>query len=609
MCGIIACIGENAYAHCLFGLTQLQNRGYDSAGVASIIDGQVFTSKYASSLNETAIDKLQKHHQDHVLSRLSIGHTRWATHGIKSDANSHPHTSNDGLFTLIHNGIVENYAEIKNMLLSEGYTFHSQTDTEVIVNLISYYDKTYRGGTVASIERALDQLKGTWGLVILCQRDHSTLYTISHGSPILIGYTDTVAMVASETSGFCGALPNYFVLKNSDISTIKIVNNKIDIHTTSRNYQIKNIHVDQVLLTPYPWEHWTIKEIHEQPDACLRTMSMGARLLENDRVKLGGLELHRETLVNIENLIILGCGTSFNSGMIGRNYMKDLANFQSVSVFDGGEFTSDDIPKGGKTALLLISQSGETKDLHRCVLIGKDQGLFLIGVVNVVDSLIAREVHCGCYLNAGREVAVASTKSYTCQIVVLSMIAIWFAQEKNINQLKRTRYISDLRRLFIDAKKTLETTEKFIDNLLPLFNGPSCFLLGKGSGEATAREGALKIKEISYIHAEGSNTSSLKHGPFALLRNDFPVVLIALDNKDDFHQESVYEELKSRLAAVIYITDKVEAKRDNMIKIQYNETFQNYLAILPIQILAYKLSVSRGINPDMPRNLAKVVTV
>jgi glucosamine--fructose-6-phosphate aminotransferase (isomerizing) len=328
-------------------------------------------------------------------------------------------------------------------------------------------------------------------------------------------------------------------------------------------------------------------------------------------VKLGGLYERESELKQLDNLILLGCGTSFHAGMIGTHYLKEIGGFNSVQLFDGAEFGEADIPKMGKTGLILLSQSGETKDLHRCIQLAHDRDLFMIGVVNVVDSLIAREVHCGCYLNAGREVAVASTKAYTSQVIILSMIAIWFAQVKGMYELKRKAMLRDLRALHMDIEKTIQTTEPIIrDKIVPLFNDrKSCFLLGKGKCESIAREGALKIKEISYIHAEGYSTSSLKHGPFALLEPNFPVVLIAPDDEHYAKSMNAYEEIRSRHATVIMITDDSKCDKPNHIKIPLNKTYRDLLTIIPLQLLSYELSLSRGLNPDMPRNLAKVVTV
>lgn len=609
MCGIIASIGKegNSFFHNLSGLKQLQNRGYDSAGICSMIDNQFITTKYASTDKESALVKVEEEKEKHDSAYVSIGHTRWATHGAKTDINSHPHISSDGLFSLVHNGIIENYIELKEMLIKNGFTFKSQTDTEVVVNLIAYFYNLHKN-TVTAIQKTIEELEGTWGLAITCLHEPEKLYATRHGSPILVGHTNEMAIVTSEQSGFCNQVNNYFILQNMDICVIEKKEDKVNVYTNEL-YQINKITKGKYVASPDPWPHWTIKEIHEQTESCLRAISLGGRLCSDNTVKLGGLENNKKELMSINNIILLGCGTSYHAGMFGVNYFKNLCDFHSVQIFDGAEFNEKDIPKQGKTALVLLSQSGETKDLHRCIQIGKENDLLLIGVVNVVDSLIAREVHCGCYLNAGREVAVASTKAYTSQIIILNMIAIWFAQEKGLFLYKRQQYILDLHNLHMDIKKTIEMCETKVDNVVSLFNHNSCFLLGKGTGESIAREGALKIKEISYIHAEGYSTSSLKHGPFALLTKGFPVVLIAPDNEHYAKSENAYEEIKSRYATIIFITDKEGVEKENMIKIKKNRSFQDFLSIIPLQILAYKLSLARDLNPDMPRNLAKVVTV
>jgi glutamine---fructose-6-phosphate transaminase (isomerizing) len=605
MCGIISFIGnEDSFNVCLNGLKQLQNRGYDSAGICSM--GKEFiNSKYASS-NESALVKLGQESDKHRNVHLSIGHTRWATHGAKTDANSHPHISTDGLFSLVHNGIIENYADLKEMLIAEGYHFSSQTDTEVVVNLISFHYRT-SNSVESAIEKAVKSMEGTWGLAIMCKDEPHKIYATRHGSPILVSANENMAMITSEQSGFCNMASNYIVLENYDICVLEKCGEKVSM-VTRNDYAPKTITQGEISLTPDPYPHWTIKEIHEQYESSLRAISHGGRLMPDGEVKLDGLNENLDKLLMLDNIILLGCGTSYHAGMFGVNYLKEIGGFNCVQLFDGAEFNERDIPKEGKTGLILLSQSGETKDLHRCIQIGRDYGLFLIGVVNVKDSLIAREVDCGCYLNAGREVAVASTKAYTSQIIILNMIALWFAQKRGINSKKCENYIRDLRNLHKDIKKTIEMCEKSIDDLLPLFEHHSCFLLGKGQSESIAREGALKIKEISYIHAEGYSTSSLKHGPFALLCEKFPVVLIAPNNEHYAKNENAYEEIRSRHATIIYISDK-EVDKENTLKIENNENFRDFLSIIPLQLLAYKLSLSRGLNPDMPRNLAKVVTV
>ena len=489
------------------------------------------------------------------------------------------------------------------MLIENGFAFQSETDSEVIANLLEF---NYEGDVKMCIQKTTKDLEGTWGLAIICLEFPEQLFCTRHGSPLLVGKDDNIAIVTSEQSGFCGLMNDYIVLQNNDICLIEKIENKIAV-ITNESYDLKKTTASQFISSPYPYPHWTLREINEQIDSSLRAISLGGRLLSNNEVKLGGLDENKVELMEINHLVLLGCGTSYFSGLMAIHFFKELGNFHSVQILDGADFNDRDIPKNGKTALVLISQSGETKDLHRCIQIGKQHDLFLIGLVNVVDSLIAREVHCGCYLNAGREVAVASTKAYSSQVILLSMMAVWFAQQRDLYPLKRTQYVKDIRNLHYDIQYTLEKNT-FSDDLLNIVNKPSCFLLGKGKGESVAKEGALKIKEISYIHAEGYSTISFKHGPFALLEKDFPVILLAPHNEHYSKSENAFEEIKSRHASIVWITNK-ESDKQNCLYVANNETFLDLLMVIPLQLMAYHLSVKKELNPDMPRNLAKVVTV
>lgn len=607
MCGIVAILTtvDNCYISLLNGLKNLQNRGYDSAGICSINE-QFILHKYASNL-VSAIYKLENDAELHKHSSIGIAHTRWATHGGKTDENSHPHLSSDNKFAVVHNGIIENFASLKNMLIDNGFSFSSQTDTEVISNLLAYNYEKYNRNILTTINQTIQQLEGTWGLAIMCIDYPNELYCTKNGSPILIGQTDKYVMATSEQSGFNPDIKKYIVLNNYDVCIVSRYNNEIKIQTT-HEYKYNPITVQNNSLTPEPYPHWTIKEIYEQLDSINRAISFGGRIVDNDSVQLGGLYSKKSELINIENIILLGCGTSYNAGLLGVHFLKELCDFNTVQIFDGAEFNLNDVPKKGKTALILLSQSGETKDLHRCIEIAKKNNLFTIGVVNVVDSLIAREVDCGCYLNAGKEVAVASTKSFTSQIILLSMISVWFAQNHYVNKPKRTQYINDLYNLNNNISELFIDLESKIDNILHLFNHNSCFILGKGQNEALAREASLKIKEISYIHSEAYSSSSLKHGPFALLCENFPVILIMPDDEHFHKNMNAYHEIKSRNANILVITNK-KINVENVIYVPFNKTYNNILSIIPLQMLAYKLSVNKGINPDMPKNLAKVVTV
>jgi len=611
MCGIIGILSNQSCVEILLnGLIRLQNRGYDSAGICSIKNDKFLIHKYASTDKANALVLLNNISSMHSNSNIGIGHTRWATHGAKSDANSHPHMSCDGKFVLVHNGIIENYDTLKKMLIDKGYTFQSETDSEVVANLISFmYQKT--NNVFNSIQMATEKLEGTWGLAIMCIDSPTELYCTRNGSPILIGQSDDYVMVVSEQSGFTSDIEDYIVLKNYDICLIKKDNNIISIETR-HSYKSKKVTNVVDATTPDPYPHWTLKEIYSQVESCQRAISYGGRLLSLEEVKLGGLDNMKNDLLKIDNLILLGCGTSYNAGMLGIYYFKDLCDFNSVLLFDGADFDICDVPKTGKTGLILLSQSGETKDLHRCIKISKIHELITIGVINVVDSLIAREVDCGVYLNAGREVAVASTKSFTSQCLVLSMIAIWFAQNKKINAQKRLKYIKDLYHFKTHIEEILNGLEKKIEDILFLFdNQNSCFLLGKGKCEAIAKEGSLKIKEISYIHSESYSSSSLKHGPFALLCHEFPVILISPNDMHYAKNENAYHEIKSRHANILFITNNKENLngKENVLLVPNNDSYVDLLSVIPLQMLAYKLSAKKGINPDIPKNLAKVVTV
>ena len=604
MCGIISFFGTDCFEYLINGLKQLQNRGYDSAGICGIKkDRKWVIHKYASTENINALNELEKRKDEYKGITNGIAHTRWATHGPKTDKNSHPHISQSGLFSIVHNGIIENFHSLKQMLIENGFAFQSETDSEVIANLLEF---NYEGDVKMCIQKTINNLEGTWGLAIICLEFPEQLFCTRHGSPLLVGKDDNIAIVTSEQSGFCGLMNDYIVLQNNDICLIEKIENKIAV-ITNESYDLKKTTASQFISSPYPYPHWTLREINEQIDSSLRAISLGGRLLSNNEVKLGGLDENKVELMEINHLVLLGCGTSYFSGLMAIHFFKELGNFHSVQILDGADFNDRDIPKNGKTALVLISQSGETKDLHRCIQIGKQHDLFLIGLVNVVDSLIAREVHCGCYLNAGREVAVASTKAYSSQVILLSMMAVWFAQQRDLYPLKRTQYVKDIRNLHYDIQYTLEKNT-FSDDLLNIVNKPSCFLLGKGKGESVAKEGALKIKEISYIHAEGYSTSSLKHGPFALLEKDFPVILLAPHNEHYSKSENAFEEIKSRHASIVWITNK-ESDKQNCLYVANNETFLDLLMVIPLQLMAYHLSVKKELNPDMPRNLAKVVTV
>lgn len=613
MCGIFGIVllkNENIYELIINGLTQLQNRGYDSAGICIIDNNEFIVNKYASTDKLCAIDKLKSLELNSNESYTGFGHNRWATHGVKNDTNAHPHLSNNKQFCIVHNGIIENYIELKQMLIKNNYIFKSQTDTEVIVNLIEY-NFNLTNNVVDSIHKTIEMIRGTYGLIIQHLTEPDILYCIRNGSPLLVGQNDENVIITSEQSGFCGIIKNYITLHNDDLCVIIRNKDKIEVKT-QQNYKKKDItHLDSEL-SPNPFKHWTIKEIYEQPNVVLNSINKGGRIKNNCEVKLGGLEQNKENLEKIDNLILLGCGTSYFAGLYGMYFFKNLCNFNTVQVFDGAEFNENDIPKIGVTGFILISQSGETKDLHRCIEIAKNNNIVTMGIINVVDSLIAREVDCGIYCNAGKEVGVASTKAFTSQVVCLSMTALWFSGLKNINLKKREKMIKDLYNLSNDIQITLDNCKEKIEQIAKCIKSDNMFLLGKGSDEFIAKEGSLKIKEISYIHAEGYSASSLKHGPFALLDENFPVIILNLDQTHRYKILNCYEEVASRNAPILFLTNDSSVTNEidcECLVIPENKSYSSLLGMIPIQLLAYFLSINKGINPDKPKNLAKVVTV
>lgn len=609
MCGIIGYLGNDIFVkYIISGLKLIQNRGYDSVGIGTIgIDDKLNIIKYASTNTFNSLDQVEQAVLDAGWeTKIGIGHTRWATHGGKTDINAHPHTDSKGRIGLVHNGIIENFAELKARLINLGYQFKSSTDTEVIAVQIGYWlDQGLSTGE--SISQTLQMLTGTWALAIIDTSNPYKMWVTRNGSPLLLGFDESLVMIASEQIAFGSNVNQYVVLDNHDLLEITW-DNKTSKPTYSKDihsYQIKNKITQQLDLKPYPYEYWMEKEIREQSIGVLRALNNGGRIETSTTVKLGGLDSSKSVLQDLDHLVLLGCGTSYNAGLWSLGLFKSLDIFDTVGIYDGAEFTVRDIPKKGKTGLVLLSQSGETKDLHRCLGIAKDYGLVTIGVVNVVDSMIPRETTCGVYLNAGREVGVASTKSFTSQTVVLTLIAIWFSQCKGTCLEKRRKIISDLRNLSWQIDKVIAGWNQVYKMGSKLDVGKSCFILGKGSDEAIARESALKLKEIGYLHAEGFGSSSLKHGPFALITPGLPIFI--LDTNPEHHDKNLnaYQEVKARDANVILIgsSDQCELKTD------YSKTFGGVLANIYLQILSFELAIKSGTNPDYPRNLAKVVTV
>eukprot|EP01100_Stratorugosa_tubuloviscum_P007164 TRINITY_DN29_c4_g1_i1.p1 TRINITY_DN29_c4_g1~~TRINITY_DN29_c4_g1_i1.p1 ORF type:complete len:669 (+),score=383.71 TRINITY_DN29_c4_g1_i1:107-2113(+) len=616
-CGIVGYVGrvgETAANYLIEGLKVLESRGYDSAGVSTIDqNNNLFTTKFASSQSTSdAISRVASKIATGVHNSHSIGiaHTRWATHGAKTDQNAHPHHDQWDRIALAHNGVIENSHHLRTELKQKGVNFSSETDTEVIAQLIGYeLHNDSQLSFLDAVKKTLSRLEGTWGLAIIDKQTPDQIIAAKNGSPLLIGISTDRMFVASESSAFSQHTKEFIALEDGEVAVVKANEHSLD------RSRIELAVVEQIAANPAPFPHWTIKEMMDQPEAISRSLNFGGRLRDEISVKLGGLDDKRDTLLKIDNLILVGCGTSWHACLYGALLMRWLNCFLTAQAIDAAEVGRDSIPKSG-AGLLALSQSGETKDVSRVVSIAEEVDIPTFSVVNVVRSLIARQTSCGVYLNAGREVAVASTKAFTCQVTVLALVSIWFAQERRTELQRRRQLIEALHRLPTNVGMTLHKVRGKCQQIAQkMLKTRSCFILGKGFAEPIAREGALKIKEITYVHAEGFPGGALKHGPFALIEPGVPIFLIVLNDQHEASMKTAAAEVKARGAFTIIITnllDKDIANQpyfDEVISIPSCGPLTALLATIPLQMIAYELAILRGIDPDRPRNLAKSVTV
>jgi len=625
-CGIAGVVGAKGDArdYLIEGLTILKNRGYDSAGIATMADAdsQLVVTKHASEGEKAdglnTVDKMSSVSNGH---NIGIAHTRWATHGGKTDANAHPHTDSSGRIALVHNGTLNNANELRKELQSRGHHFNSETDTEVIAKLIGeYYEQV--GDIKLATEQALSRCDGSWGLCIMCTDCPDQLVVARNGSPLVIGIGTDRTFIASETSAFNRYTKNFISMNDGEIGVLKGDGMTLDL---SRMQVAPD---QEVKLSPAPYPHWTLKECVEQPEAIGRALGFGGRLT-SDQIQLGGLEKMKDDLAHVKYLTLSACGTSLNAAKYAEKLMKHLGSFDVVHSLDAAETDQKDFPKNPQmakeSAYLVVSQSGETKDVANVVNAAQENNLTVLSVVNAVGSLIARTTKLGVYCNAGRENAVASTKAFTTQVTVLALIALWFRELKDRangvehNSAEGELLKESLMRLPICCGMALKNREQCREVAQRLNGKDHCFVLGKGYGEPVAYEGALKIKEMCYLHAEGYSGGALKHGPFALIESDengkrgaTPIIMLILDDTHAHHMRTAAEEVRARGADVIVITDKAELADgidSNPIVIPSNGPMTALGAVLPIQLIAYELALMRGINPDTPRNLAKAVTV
>ena len=598
MCGITGCLQKKKAMVTVIGaLHRLQNRGYDSAGVCCLHQNKLIIQKYISDSKQNAIDSINMDPISRFDTDIAIGHTRWATHGPKTVQNAHPHFDDTRRFSLVHNGIIENYQTLRSTLLQHNYQFYGQTDSEVAVKFLHFLIE--HGGDIRAFHQSL---QGSWAIIYMDSKQPNKLFFLKNGSPLIIGFNkdkDKI-MFASELTGFDKDITKYHVIEDGDYGFVTV--KKRAIVNSTKQYQQKMVphSLFETTLGEYP--HWTLKEIHDQPWAIRQLIQ--SRLVKE---KLFFPELNTLPVKNSDHFIFLGCGTSYHAACTALPFFKKFSG-ATMEVIDGSDFEPEDIPPERNTLLILLSQSGETKDLYRALTIGKKHHLPSIGIINVENSLIARQVDAVLYLKAGREHAVASTKSFTNQVVMLLMLSLWLSSEE---QPDTKKYLRDMKNLPQDYERIIKLSLTEIPKMVPLFHGQNhCFILGKGMNEWIAKEGALKIKEISYIHAEGFSASALKHGPFALLTEKIPVILLANDDRYNHIISNATSEIKSRKATTIHITNKFSmADTDQLFYYDTQSNLFPLLSIVPLQVLAYYLALEREHHPDYPRNLAKVVTV
>jgi glucosamine--fructose-6-phosphate aminotransferase (isomerizing) len=609
MCGIIGYIGDNVAMPVLIeGLKRLEYRGYDSAGVAILENGSLQVEKTKGKISE--LERLTNGRT--WTATVGMAHTRWATHGEPNTENAHPHTDCTGDVAVVHNGIIENYAAIKQRLIKEGHAFTTQTDTEVIAHLI---EKFYTPDTVLeeAVRKTVLQLEGTYGLVIISRREPEKIVGVRNGSPLIIGIADGENFLASDVSAILKHTQKVIYLDDHELVTVfrdHFVTRTLDNVTTSK--EVHEVDWDLEMIEKGGYEHFMLKEIHEQPETI--TNGMRGRLVYDEGIaKLGGLNMTDQELRDVRRIMILGCGTSWHAGLIGEYIIEEHARIP-VEVEYASEFRYRNPIIDPGTLTLAISQSGETIDTLEAMREARRRGSRVLGISNVVGSTIARESDGGVYIHAGPEIGVASTKAFTSQITVLSLLALLLGRLKVMSKREGQEQIEHLQRLPDQVREILNTNDQILDIARAYCNDTNFLYLGRGANFPVALEGALKLKEISYIPAEGYPAAEMKHGPIALIDKNMPVVVIC--PKDNAYQKILgnIAEVKARKGRIIVICNEGDAEvaemADHVITIPRTLDFlYPILTVLPLQMLAYHIAVLRECDVDQPRNLAKSVTV
>eukprot|EP00581_Thalassiosira_minuscula_P019338 CAMPEP_0183714274 /NCGR_PEP_ID=MMETSP0737-20130205/8851_1 /TAXON_ID=385413 /ORGANISM="Thalassiosira miniscula, Strain CCMP1093" /LENGTH=733 /DNA_ID=CAMNT_0025943181 /DNA_START=54 /DNA_END=2255 /DNA_ORIENTATION=+ len=619
---ITAVVGKgdfNARNFLLGGLEKIKTRGYDGAGIATMAPygGMTIVKK------STPDDKLDPIQMVREASRplfghcIGIGHTRWATHGSITDRNAHPHVDASGKIAVCHNGSLFNKQDLRKEMKALGYKFEGQTDTEVIAKLIGHYYESGKVDIREATEKAMKRCEGTWGLVVMCSDLPEELVVTSHGSPLYIGVGDDGTFVASNPSAFKGYSRNFIKLDDMEVATITVDGRNLDL-----TKQIIAKEVEEVA-SPAPYPHWFIKEVMEQPQAIGRALGFGSRLFL-DTATLGGLDEKYENLRHIESISVVGVGSSFNAANYGTKLLRHAGALTNVTAMDANSTDESDFRVSSsdprKQGLVILSQSGETKDDIDVVQLAQRRNIPVISIVNTVGSTIANMTKCGVYTNAGQENAISSTKSFTTQIVCMALVSMWFRQMKaneqglKVSTNEQTILAEALQRLPIAFGMLMRTQSVCKKAAKKLLSKEHCFVLGKGFGEPIAMEGALKLKEVGYLHAEGYSGGALKHGPFAMIEDEngkqgsTPIIMLVLDDMHAHHMRTACEEVKARGAELIIITDNkklADGLDDDPIVIPSNGPLTALGAVVPLQMIAYELAMLKDNNPDAPRHLLK----
>ena len=613
MCGIVGYLGSgNVYDILIKGLHRLEYRGYDSAGVALVnADGKISVYKAKGK-----VENLEQFCADKDLTATAgIAHTRWATHGEPSDSNAHPHYSEDGNIAIVHNGTIENYKVLKDALVQHGCKFQSETDTEVLAQLIEYIRVSTKCSLITAVRHALKQVVGAYAIAVVAKDDPNTIIAARQSSPLVIGLGENETFLASDASPFVEYTKECVYLKDGEIAEIRrgvpLKVTDLDDNEAEVDVTTLKLSISQLEKGGYP--HFMLKEIFEQPDT-LRDCIRGRVVCRASKVNINGVNDNKEVFLNAKRIVIVACGTSWHAGLLGKYLIQDMCGIP-VEVEYASEFRYSNPILDERDVVIAISQSGETADTLAAIKIAKDKGAFVFGISNAVGSSIPRETYSGCYIHVGPEIGVASTKAFTGQVMVLTLLALAIAQLRGSMPAEDIKKIcQEIHKMPEYVKKVLKLSEK-VERLSLTFTYARNFLyLGRGYSYPVALEGALKLKEISYIHAEGYPAAEMKHGPIALIDQEMPSVIIAPN--DHLYEKIVsnVQQVKARGGNIVAIVTEgdttIKNLADHVLEVpQVPECLSPIITSIPLQLLSYYIAINKGKDVDMPRNLAKSVTV